>query len=87
MEENKMVDDGSFNEDTNWYAKQNCRVPFEGGFSKYITNEIVKKLATAVLSRHPLTQEQLATFCFDDEDIEKYGLEHLVAGGYKRRPR
>lgn len=66
-------------------AKFSCRVPFEGGFSKYITSDMVKKLATAVLSRCPLTQGQLAAFCFDDEDIEKYGLEHLVAGGYKKR--
>ena len=58
-----MIDDGSFNKDTNWYAKQNCRVPFEGGFSKYITSEMVKKLATAVLSRHPLTQEQRTISC------------------------
>ncbi len=80
MPENEKSDSEDY-----MYAKFSCRVLFEGGFSRYITEDMVKKLVTAVLIRHPMTQEELASFCFDDEDIEKYGLEHLIAGGYKKR--
>lgn len=63
----------------------NLPVIISGDFSSLISSDMVKELIVSLLSRKQITQDELAKHGIRESSIEKYGLEHLVAGGYKKR--
>lgn len=75
-----MIDDGSITE----------RLYGSLGNEKFIDEEmgnfLLKTMIESVLKTDNVTQDELySKYHIEEEDIEKYGLEHLVAGGYKKR--
>ncbi len=79
METNKIIDDGS------------CMERFSGslGNELFINEEmsefLVRTMIESILETVSVTQGELSKYSIEEEDVEKYGLEHLVAGGYKKR--
>lgn len=60
------------------------------GNDKFIDDDmadsLLKGLIKSVLESRKVTQDELySKYHIEEEDVEKYGLEHLVAGGYKKR--
>lgn len=75
-----MIDDGSITE----------RLYGSLGNEKFIDEEmgnfLLKTMIESVLKTDNVTQDELySKYHIEEEDVEKYGLEHLVAGGYKKR--
>lgn len=66
-------------------GKFNLPMILDNDFSCFITDKMVKDLIVFLLTRNPITQDELAKYGIRESSIEKYGLEHLVAGGYKKR--
>lgn len=60
-------------------------VIISGDFSSLISDDMVKELIVSLLKRKKITQSELCKYGIRGNSIEKYGLEHLVAGGYKKR--
>lgn len=79
METNKIIDDGS------------CIERFSGslGNEPFINEEmsdfLIRTMIESILETVSVTQDELSRYSIEEEDVEKYGLEHLVAGGYKKR--
>lgn len=63
----------------------NLPVIISGDFSSLISDDMVKKLIVSLLNRKQITQSELCKYGIRESSIEKYGLENLVAGGYKKR--
>ncbi len=63
----------------------NLPVIISGNFSSLISDDMVKKLIVSLLNRKQITQSELCKYGIRESSIEKYGLENLVAGGYKKR--
>ena len=74
-----MIDDGSCME----------RLYGSMGNEEFISEEMsdlmLKHLIRSILKNNSVTQDELSKHSIDEEDVEKYGLEYLVAGGYKKR--
>ena len=75
-----MIDDGS------------CMKRLYGsmGNDPFISEEMsdlmLKHLIRSILKNDNVTQDELySKYHIEEEDVEKYGLEHLVSGGYKKR--
>lgn len=65
--------------------KFNSPMILDNDFSCFITDKMVKDLIVRFLTKNSVTQDELAKHGIRESSIEKYGLEHLVAGGYKKR--
>ena len=65
--------------------KFNLPMTLDNDFSCFITDKMVKDLIVRFLTKNSVTQDELAKHGIRESSIEKYGLEHLVAGGYKKR--
>ena len=75
-----MIEDGSITE----------RLYGSLGNDEFIDDDmadrLLKGLIKSVLESRKVTQDELySKYHLEEEDVEKYGLEHLVAGGYKKR--
>lgn len=75
-----MIEDGSITE----------RLYGSLGNDEFIDDDmadrLLKGLIKSVLESRKVTQDELySKYHIEEEDVEKYGLEHLVAGGYKKR--
>lgn len=66
-------------------GKFNLPMTFKKNFGCLITDDMVKELIVSLLKRKSITQDELQKHGILESSIEKYGLEHLVAGGYKKQ--
>lgn len=80
MELGSIIEDGSITE----------RLYGSLGNEKFIDEEmgdfLLRTMIENVLKTDNVTQDELySKYHIEEEDVEKYGLEHLVAGGYNKR--
>lgn len=68
-----------------FYDRLNMPMILDNDFSCFITDKMVKDLIVHYLTKNSVTQDELAKHGIRESSIKKYGLEHLVAGGYKER--
>lgn len=68
-----------------FYDRLNMPMILDNDFSCFITDKMVKDLIERLLTKKSITQDELAKHGIRESSIEKYGLEHLVAGGYNKR--
>ncbi len=74
----------SNSEDYDPDGKFSLPMTFKKNFGCLITDDMVKELIVSLLKRKSITQDELQKHGILESSIEKYGLEHLVAGGYKK---